>query len=358
MKKLLLASTALVATAGVAAAELNIGASSFARFGIGYTEDRSQTIDWLTPGADGVIGTEDDVSTTTTVESDDTILVSRFRLNLDASAETDGGAKFTARVRLQADGNADTGEANVAELNGANFSVTFGGLHVAAGNVGGAFDNLTNYYGNEPGLESFAGQYSGVDYSILGYSTNATGHNAVFFKYEVGNIAVSASYDQQTKVTLLASPGRDAKGGIIGNVSKTDGDRWDIGVTYTFGNITAAMAHGQTDADGDDDPSLTVLTLGGDFGDLSGTLFIADDKTEVEASDGTAYGLSAAYTVGAATLQFVYGDGGADDDTQWIGVGARYDLGGGASLRGGIGRQDKDSGEDKMRADFGAYFDF
>ena len=356
MKKLLLVSAGLIATASVAAAEVKF--SGLGRFGIGYMEDRSQTITWHAAGPDGVHNTEDDVTTTNSVESDDTVLVSRFRLNMDASAESDGGAVFTARVRIQADENADTGEANVTESNGANFSVTYGGLQVAVGNVGGAFDNLSNYYGNEPGLESFAGQYSGVDYSILGYSTNATGHNAVFFEYEVGNIAVSASYDQQTRVTLLASPGRDAKGGIIGNVSKTDGDRWDIGVSYTFGNITAAMAHGQTDADGDDDPSLTVFTLGGDFGDLSGTLFIAEDNTEVEASDGTAYGLSAAYTVGAATLQFVYGDGGADDDTQWIGVGARYDLGGGASLRGGIGRQDRDSGEDRMRADFGAHFDF
>ena len=356
MQKLLLASTALIATASVAAAEVSF--KGYGRFGIGYTEDRSQTITFRQLGPDNVLNTKDDIITTKSVESDDTILISRFRLNIAGSAETDGGAVFKADVRIQADENADTGEANLTESNGARFSVTYGGLHVAAGNVGGAFDNLANYYGTEPGLESFAGQYSGVDYSVLGYSTGATGHNAVFFQYEVGHIKFSASYDQQTEVTVLSSPGRDAKGGIIGNVSTTDGDRWDIGVSYTFGNIKAGIAHGQTDADGNDDPSLTVLTLGGDFGDLSGTLFIADDKTQVEASDGTAYGLSAAYTVGATTLQFAYGDGGADDDTQWIGIGASYDLGGGASLRGGVGRKDQDSGEDKMQADFGAHFNF
>ena len=139
------------------------------------------------------------------------------------------------------------------------------------------------------------------------------------------------------------------------------GGRHAVG-TYTFGNITAAVAHGQTDAATGDDPSLTVLTLGGEFGDLSATLFVADDNTEVKtigtATDGTAYGLSAAYKVGATTLMFAYGDGNADGDTQWIAVGAHYDLGGGASLRGGIGRNDQDSREDKMQADFGVQFNF
>ena len=315
MKKLLFASTALIATAGVAAAEVKFG--GYGRFGLGYVEDRDATND----------------------EISDTILVSRFRLNIDGITETDGGVKFQARVRLQADENADTGEADVAKLNGAQFSVSYGGLEVVAGNTAGAIDNLSKYYGTEPGLEGFAGQYSGVDYGFLGYATGNTGDNAVYFNYAVGDFAVAASYDQRTE---------------------TDGgDRWDASLTYTFGNITAAVAHGQTDAGtGNDDPSLTVLTLHGGFGDLAATLFVADDNTEDKATDDTAYGLSAAYTLGATTLQFAYGDGNAENDTQWIAVGAHYDLGGGASLRGGIGRKDSDSGEDKMHADFGAHFAF
>ena len=325
MKKLLFASTALIATSGVALADVKF--DGFGRFGIGYLEDRSEEED-----ADANVS--------------DTILVSRFRLNINGTAESDGGVEFSARLRLEANENAGTGEADVADLNGAGFAVDYGGLHVAAGNVGGALDNLASYFGNEPGLESFAGQASGVGYDFLGYATNEPGANAVFFKYGVGDFAVAASYDQRS----------DAD----------DGDRWDISATYTLGNITAAVAHGQTDAGADDDPSVTVLTLGGEFGDLSGTLLIADDNTKnpdnddgsASATDGTAYGLSAAYTVGATQFLFVYGDGGADEDTQWVGVGAIHDLGGGATLRGGIGRKDQDSGEDQMQADFGAHFAF
>ncbi|NOD49188.1 MULTISPECIES: porin [unclassified Ruegeria] len=340
MKKVLFASTALIATAGVAAAEVNF--SGYGRFGIGYVEDRVGAVTNISTSG-GVITTIN----TAVVDTDDAILVSRFRLNIDGIVETDGGVRFEGRVRLQADEDSSTGEANSAGLNGARFSVIYGGLRVDAGNVAGAFDNLANYYGNEVGLELFAGQYSGVNYSFLGYSSTGSGSNAVFFQYAVGDFAFGASYDQAT----------------IGiNGVATDADRWDISATYTFNNITAAVAYGQTDAgvSGVSDPSLTVLTLGAEFGDFSGTLFVADDATEIAATDGTAWGLSAAYNLGAATtLLFTYGDGNADADLQQVAIGAIYDLGGGASLRGGIGVNDCDICADStIVADFGAQFNF
>ncbi|WP_170467930.1 porin [Ruegeria arenilitoris] len=339
MKKVLFASTALIATASVAAADVRF--SGYGRFGIGYLEDRT--------------GTVTNIDTTTTpptideavVPTDETILVSRFRLNIDGVVETDGGVEFSARVRLQADENAGNGEANAAGLNGARFSVIYGGLRVDAGNVAGAFDNLANYYGNEPGLENFIGQYSGVDYSFLGYSSTGSGSNAVFFQYAVGDFAFGASYDQATFAV---------------NGLPEDGSRWDISATYNFANVTAALAYGQTKASVDsitEKQSLTVLTLGAEFGDFSGTIFVADDDVVNEARNGTAYGLSAAYNLGAATtLTFAYGDGSADDDLQQYGIGAIYDLGGGASLRGGIGNQKRGDGESQLRADFGAQFNF
>lgn len=352
MKKVLFASTALIATAGVAAAESGINFSGYGRFGIGYLEDRAGAVTNFVTGTTTTTGgaVNTGVITTTNtavVDTDDAILVSRFRLNIDGFTETDGGVRFEARVRLQADENAANGEANNARLNGARFSVIYGGLRVDAGNVAGSFDNLANYYGNEVGLELFAGQYSGVDYSFLSYvSGDNPGSNAVFFQYAVGDFAFGASYDQQT---------------IAINGSPQDADRWDVSATYTFNNITAAVAYGQTDLPGGgSDPSLTVLTLGGEWGDFNGTLFVADDATEVAATDGTAWGLSAAYNLGAATtLLFTYGDGNADADTQEVAIGAIYDLGGGASLRGGIGVNDCDVCSDsRVQADFGAQFNF
>ena len=77
------------------------------------------------------------------------------------------------------------------------------------------------------------------------------------------------------------------------------------------------------------------------------------------AKNGTAYGLSGAFNVGAATtLTFAYGDGSGDGDKQQIGVGLLYDLGGGASLRGGIGQSKTGDEDGVMQADFGAQFNF
>ncbi|WP_171100496.1 porin [Ruegeria sp. HKCCD7255] len=334
MKKVLYATTALIATAGVARAEINF--SGFARFGLGYEEDRTGDVQNFTAGGAS--------AGTTTVDTDETILVSRFRLNIDVNAETDGGVEFSGRVRLQADEDSGTGEANEAGLNGARFSVIYGGLRVDAGNVAGAFDNLPNYFGVEPGLEEFIGQYSGVDYSFLEYSSTGSGSNAVFFQYAVGDFAFGASYDQQTV----------ALGGVA-----QDADRWDVSVSYTFDNITAALAYGESDLVFGTE-SLTVFTLGAEFGDFFGTLFLADDDVLNADRDGTAYGVSASYKVGSATtLTFAYGDGTGADDLEQYGIGVVYDLGGGTSLRGGIGQSERGLASDStLQADFGVLFNF
>ncbi len=314
MKKILFATTALIATAGVAAADVTFG--GYGRFGLGYVEDR-------------------DVNTRTPNASD-TVIVSRFRINIDASVESDSGATFSARIRMQADDSED-GEANSAALNGARFSVEYSGLRVDVGNTAGAIDNAPNYYGAEPGLQNFLGQYSGNDYSFLGYATGATGANAVYARYEIGDFAVAASYDS----------------------SLTGADRWDIHAAYTFGNITAALAHGQTDNATDDD--MTVLTLNGNLGPVNATLFVGDESVGNNAAvSDTFYGISAEYELSSATtLNFAYGDGSGDGDTRHVGFGAVHDLGGGVSLRGGIGSIKPTSASNAITAaDFGVRFNF
>ncbi len=223
--------------------------------------------------------------------------------------------------------------------------VIFGGLRVDAGNVSGAFDNSDLYFGNEPGLEEFLGQYSGVDYDFLEYSSTGAGSNAVFFQYAIGDLAFGASYDT------------DAINGA---------DRWDVSATYIFDNYSATVIYGQTEAvAGGDKQDLIVLALGAELGDFSGTLFVGrDGDTPVndfgEDTDGTVYGASLAYNLGAATtITAAYGDGSAEGDTQQYGVGAIYDLGNGATLRGAVGREKVGrAGEAQTIADFGVQFNF
>ena len=309
MEKLLFATTALIATASMASAEVKL--SGLGRFGVGYLEDRDPD----------------------NAEQSDAILVSRFRLNIDGKTETDSGVELSARLRAEANETA-TGEAGVAKLNGARFSVIYGGLRLDVGNVDGAIAGLDNRPGNEPGLEFFLGQSSGKNYSHHGYQSTNPGGHGIFFEYEVGGLKFGASYDQNDNVV---------------------DDRWDVAVIYAFNNITAGLAHGQNDLD----ESFTLLTIGADLGNFSGTLFVADDDVTKKAQNGIAYGFSAKFAISEATdLLFAYGDGSADGDKQQVGVGAVHDLGGGASLKGGIGQSKTGDADGQLQADFGVNFDF
>ena len=403
MKKLLFATTALIATAGMASAEIKF--SGLGRFGIGLVEDRAQSelkgtvniddativikLDDATLGhkrvhnlfadkldrgdfttidttidkaiADGDIDLADVkeveyalVDTAEKTDISDTILISRFRLNIDAMTQTDSGVEFSARVRLEANENADNGEANVAKLNAARFSVINDGLRVDAGNVDGAIGNLRDRPGNEPGMENFVGQSSGMNYSRLAYSSEGAGGNGVFFAYQIGDLGIAASYDQNATITVSE---RIAVGNAVATASAkiANVDRWDMSVTYAFDNIIAAIAYGQNDIS----ESLTLLTLGAEFGDFSGTFFVADDDVASDTLNGTAYGFSMKYAISeATTLNFAYGNGSAEGDEQKFGIGAILNLGGGASLRGGIGQTKIGDGDGRLRADFGAKFDF
>ena len=115
MKKVLFATTALIATASVAAADVSFG--GYGRFGATYTS----------------------VGNSTT-------MTSRFRLNINGSTEADNGLSFGARIRIQDSATA------AGVFNGAVFTVKSGGLSVSVGNAFGAIDGMPNLYANEIGL--------------------------------------------------------------------------------------------------------------------------------------------------------------------------------------------------------------
>jgi outer membrane protein OmpU len=125
MKKILLASTALVLSAGVAAAQTDIRFGGLARFGILYDSGRPD------------VGTVDDRW----------VFVNRFRLQVDATRTTDTGLTFGARMRFQADNTAAGFQGNAVR-----FFARAEGLEVAFGNIFGVIDSLPNLY--MPGVPS------------------------------------------------------------------------------------------------------------------------------------------------------------------------------------------------------------
>lgn len=308
MKKILIASTALVATAGVAAAEVSFG--GFGRFGIIYNEDGGTT------------------------GNDSTRLEQRFRLTATGTTETDGGVKFEGRIRLQSDDNA-AGAGGVANSSAAGFAVSSGGLRVDVGHVSDVLDSgdVVDYFGYGVGLTSWAEQSSGFALPASGFGTGtAAVAPTVKARYSAGDLTVAAS--------------------VSTDASGTANEEYQLGASYAFGGYTAGIAFGNED-DGTvgGDVDFWAASLGGSVGDFDFSILVADYDDGVTS---TAYGVSVQYAISSATqIRAVYNDNGAAVDENTYAIGFQHSLGGGVSLRGGVGET---GGGDA--ADLGVVFNF
>ena len=360
MKKLLIASTALVATASVAAAEINM--SGYGRFGIQYDDDRTS----LTSGR----------------SLENTRLESRYRLNIDGVATTDGGVRFAVRVRGQSDEDSK-GRVTSFGFSAPRLQVGVGGFRVRVGNISGVTDasETINWFGIEPGLVGKTGMYATHGGQVLGgydaYSSGSCGscnNTGINVKYEAGDFAIMGSwipdYDQfRVK-------------------SKPDLDRmtWEVGASYTFSGWTLGGVYGHGDYNGDGgsnsginnlDYNWWAVSLTGAVGAADIVAFVGGSNIDEDTSDlanafgydfdtvedywGTkyddriAYGLSAAYPIGAATdITGSIAAGGDKDLKIAFGVGVDHSLGGGVNLKGMAGQ----NAYGDTIADFGVIFNF
>ncbi|MFN4157673.1 MAG: porin [Gemmobacter sp.] len=176
MKKIVLATTALVLSTGVAAAEVKVGGNAWA--GITYNSQ---------PGF-GINKTQ--VNT-------------RLRFNFDASKQLDSGVELGGRIRLQSDHD---GEGRTAStLNMASIFAKTGGLEVQVGNVEAAFDNLGLLYNSELGyIGTTQGSYAFADYAgyvSRAYDTGQENRMGVFVAYTVGDLVARMSYITPNQVT-------------------------------------------------------------------------------------------------------------------------------------------------------------
>jgi outer membrane protein OmpU len=311
MKKILLATSALVMTAGFASAEVAVSGS--ARMGLVH---------------DGSLD----------AGGGETYFSSRVRIVFTASGETDTGLSFGASMRADQQGgnNNDAGADQDGDSNGDStvfISGAFGKLTM--GDVGGAADALV-------------GQVSGVGYgpndALQEIDFLGTTKTAVYYEYSTGALTFGLG---------------------AGQLYDVDGDtdtanELNVGVKYATDAFSVALGYETSDL-------ADVISLGG-----SATFGAATVKARVSDADvagaDTAWAVSLDYAIGATTLTAFYTDFGntstgdittvvAGGDTQHIGIGAAYDLGGGASVAGGIVRQDA-AGVDTTFADVGLKFSF
>lgn len=321
MKKILIATTALVGTASVAGADIaNFNFSGYGRFGILYEEDR---------GA----GTQEE-----------TRLESRYRLNIDSSTTTDGGIRFAARIRVEANDNAD-GTVNQGVFSGARFQVSSGGLRVRVGNISGVTDSgaIANYFGFEPGLIGQTGQYANFGAGFDAFSSTGAGVNGINALYEMGDFAVMASWSEDFD-------------DYLGSTGTTDVERFEIGAAYTFSGWTVGVVYGMNEDDAPvvgagDDADFWVATASGSFGSADVSFFVGDAEND----DDFTVGVSGSIPVGAATnVVASISDGGDDANDTSYGIGFTHSLGGGVSLAGMVGS----NAASNTIADLGVRFNF
>ena len=330
MKKLLIATTALVAGATAAAADVSI--SGYSRFGLQYVEDRANI-----GGA----------------EAADTIISSRLRLTINATTETDVGVTFGAKLRLQYD-DGDTQTAG----NAAQFSVAYEGLKVQVGNVDTVWDSVGLTYDSEMGYEdSSFGDAINPFYAYNSKSQSA-GYQGVAATYSISDVNLYFSYvnpDQRPD-------DRDFVYGIGLD------DEIGLAADWTNGQISLAAAVNLSSAGY---TNFDTYFIGGayNFGDGNVGLnyYYYDDKdghySGVVGGDLTQVTLYGNYTFGATTLRAYVSDLDVSGTDTAYGIGADYSLGEGARISGSIQSGFGDFAStgltnNETKADLGVRFDF
>lgn len=258
MKKVLLASTALVLSAGIAAAEVSVGGDG--RMGIRQL-------------ADG---------------ADDLLFSSRIRISFSASGETDAGLSFGGSTRVDHGAGGANGTAGSVFVEG-----SFGKLSM--GDVDGAAQQAT-------------GHVSGVGYTGLGdlnESTFLSGGDdpTALYEYSTGDLSFYVSAGQQNMT-----------------------DEMSVGVSFGFSGVTVGLGY-ETDNVITDDH--IVAKVSAEFGDATIQALYGD------AGPASQWALSLDYSFGMTTATAFYTDDSELGGAEAWGLGAAYDLGGGATLAGG-----------------------
>jgi outer membrane protein OmpU len=269
MKKVLLTSTALVLSAGIAAADVSVG-------------------------GDGRMGIIDARG------ASDIAFTSRIRISFSASGETDGGLSFGGSIRADNSGAGASGTAGNVFVEGA-----FGKLSM--GDVSGA-------------AEAAVGDVSGVGLTGLGdfnettyLSNGATERPGALYEYSAGDLTFYASAGNPAAAVETMGVGVSygmsnftvALGYETADDGVTDVDHTVVGATATFGDATVKAVYGDAS---DLDFSQTLVSLDYVFGAATATAFYRNNDFGA-LGDVDGFGIGVAYDLGGgAALKAGYVD--------------------------------------------------
>jgi len=299
MKKILLSTALIGATAGMAAAEITLSGSG--RFGLNYDETRSDR---------------------------ETQLELRFRTEINGKVETDSGVTFGGRVRLQYSAGTDNAEIAGVVRSGATLSAayvyaSFEGFRVEVGNANGALDSAALMYNSEIGYTGFgAGDPIGITTAFSsGPYSDQSDRVGVFVSYSVGDLNARISYHTEDQTSSDA------------------GDNFSLSADYKFGAVTVSGGYEKNNGFGSGDAETDNFALAAEyaFNDVANVgLLYFDVSGDTAADDANKVTLYGNYKFDAVTVRaFISGGDNLGTEDTAYGLGVDYDLGG-ATLAAGI----------------------
>ncbi|MGR3825577.1 MAG: porin [Salipiger marinus] len=357
MKKILFATTALVATAGFAAAEVAI--TGEAEMGIYNPDTEAQETQFFT---------DLDVRFTMTGEADNGLTFGAT-IDLDEAADRSNPGRFESP-------NVQGGE---------NMFVAFGGARLTMGDTDGAVDFAVPEMGlaggslndDETGHAGFndadgflnnivptlAGRVLDADGNLVNQAGFANDSGLAFdgagdgqvarfdYSYDAFTFSISAEQLNQGDDKVYAVT--DAAGNVLDTIN-LGSTAWGVGVSYSGDlsgvALTAGLGYQTVDEIGD-------VTSLGVTGELTNGLSLGATYTQFNSDidgfdDVEHVGLGVGYSMDAFAVGVNWGQFDQDGDkVQGWGLAGTYDLGGGLSARLGYGNSDfSDAGGDETDA--------
>lgn len=310
MKSLLATTAILVATAGIASAEVAVSGS--ARMGL---------VD--TFGDTGVQ------------------FSSRVRINFTATGETDTGLSFGATVRADQSGQGNTANGDsTVYVSGGFGKLSMGDVDGAANAANGQVDGV-GYTGLDDLNEITYLSNGGTDFGGV-RTLDDPQDTSVLYEYTTGSLSFYLSATQRDpavgaealSVATKYSAGAYAVSLGYENLDASDAYEWEqfvLGGSATFGGVTVKALYADGKNNQGDEWKQHALSATYTADALSVTAFVADDA-DILTNDLAPAGNAKAY-----------------------GLGASYDLGGGAKVSGGYVKNDTD---DTSAVDLGLSFSF
>jgi outer membrane protein OmpU len=245
---------------------------------------------------------------------DNTGFTSRARVEFTLSGETDGGLSFGASFRADNASAANTGDGGSVYISGAFGKLSMGDLDSAAEQAVGNVDGV-----GLTGLSDLNEAFYVHDY--LDGLLVGGGDPTAAYEYSTGAF---------TGIISVSNPDNLAGPDIDSTLA--------VGLKYAAGNYTVALGY-ETNSDVDLDH--VILGASATFG----AVVLKADYGMVSAgsSDLDQFHVSATYTADALAVTAFYAD---EDDliggggVTGYGLGASYDLGGGAKVVGGYAKND------------------